>query len=48
VAGDYVCLSVRDEGEGMDANTLAEATTPFYTTKGIGKGTGLDFRWCRD
>ena len=40
-AGEYVCLSVRDEGEGMDGKTLAEATTPFYTTKGIGKGTGL-------
>jgi PAS domain S-box-containing protein len=39
--GDYVCLSVRDQGEGMDAETLAKATTPFYTTKGVGKGTGL-------
>ncbi|KAA0690984.1 PAS domain-containing sensor histidine kinase [Neorhizobium sp. P12A] len=40
-AGEYVCLSVRDEGEGMDAETLEKATTPFFTTKGIGKGTGL-------
>jgi len=40
-AGAYVCLSVRDEGEGMDDETLANATTPFFTTKGIGKGTGL-------
>jgi PAS domain S-box-containing protein len=40
-AGDYVCLSVKDEGEGMDAETLEKATTPFFTTKGIGKGTGL-------
>jgi PAS domain S-box-containing protein len=40
-AGEYICLSVTDEGEGMDARTLAEATTPFYTTKGVGKGTGL-------
>jgi PAS domain S-box-containing protein len=39
--GDYVCLSVRDEGEGMDAATLEKATTPFFTTKGVGKGTGL-------
>ncbi|WP_313607075.1 PAS domain S-box protein [Rhizobium sp.] len=39
--GDYVCLSVRDQGEGMDAETLANATTPFFTTKGVGKGTGL-------
>jgi PAS domain S-box-containing protein len=41
LAGEYVCLSVSDEGEGMDAKTLADATTPFYTTKGVGKGTGL-------
>ncbi|KRB61529.1 histidine kinase [Rhizobium sp. Root708] len=39
--GDYVCLSVKDEGEGMDAETLEKATTPFFTTKGVGKGTGL-------
>ncbi|WP_312406545.1 PAS domain-containing sensor histidine kinase [Rhizobium sp.] len=40
-AGNYVCLAVKDEGEGMDAETLEKATTPFFTTKGIGKGTGL-------
>ncbi|HEY0820802.1 MAG TPA: PAS domain S-box protein [Rhizobacter sp.] len=39
--GRYVCLSLRDEGEGMDEETLARATEPFYTTKGVGKGTGL-------
>jgi PAS domain S-box-containing protein len=39
--GDYVCLSVKDEGEGMDAETLEKATAPFFTTKGVGKGTGL-------
>ncbi|MDI6024693.1 PAS domain S-box protein [Corticibacterium sp. UT-5YL-CI-8] len=39
--GEYVCLSVQDEGEGMDAETLEKATTPFFTTKGVGKGTGL-------
>jgi PAS domain S-box-containing protein len=36
-----VCLSVTDTGEGMDAETLVRATEPFFTTKGIGKGTGL-------
>jgi PAS domain S-box-containing protein len=40
-AGEYVALSVMDEGEGMDAETLARATEPFFTTKELGKGTGL-------
>jgi PAS domain S-box-containing protein len=39
--GQYVCLAVTDKGEGMSADTLAHATEPFFTTKGVGKGTGL-------
>jgi PAS domain S-box-containing protein len=37
----YVCLSVTDTGEGMDEATLTRAAEPFFTTKGVGKGTGL-------
>lgn len=39
--GIYVGLSVVDNGNGMDAATLERATEPFFTTKGLGKGTGL-------
>jgi nitrogen-specific signal transduction histidine kinase len=37
----FVCLSITDEGEGMERDVLARAAEPFFTTKGIGKGTGL-------
>jgi two-component system cell cycle sensor histidine kinase/response regulator CckA len=40
-AGPYVCLSVGDNGCGMDADTLAQIFEPFFTTKGVGRGTGL-------
>jgi signal transduction histidine kinase len=39
--GSYVCLSVTDTGEGMDEATLAKGVDPFFTTKEVGKGTGL-------
>ena len=39
--GEYVCLSLTDTGEGMDEDTLAKAIDPFFTTKEVGKGTGL-------
>lgn len=40
-AGDYICVSIADTGEGMDDATLARAVEPFFSTKGIGQGTGL-------
>jgi PAS domain S-box-containing protein len=40
-AGDYVCVAVADTGQGMTAEVLARATEPFFSTKPLGKGTGL-------
>ena len=37
----YVRLSVEDTGHGMDEATRARAIEPFFSTKGLGRGTGL-------
>ncbi len=40
-AGDYVVFSVADTGHGMNEETLARAVEPFFTTKDVGRGSGL-------
>jgi PAS domain S-box-containing protein len=39
--GQYVMLSISDTGHGMSKETLEHVFEPFYTTKEVGKGTGL-------
>ena len=39
--GNYVCLTVEDDGKGMETETLNKIFDPFYTTKFMGRGLGM-------
>ena len=39
--GDFVCVTVTDTGCGMDRKTMERIFEPFFSTKDVGKGTGL-------
>ena len=39
--GEYVLLSISDTGHGIDQEILEHVFEPFYTTKDVGRGTGL-------
>ena len=41
VDGGQVTIRIGDSGRGMDKDTLARSTEPFFTTKALGQGTGL-------
>jgi PAS domain S-box-containing protein len=39
--GEYIVIAVTDDGEGMSQEVRERVFEPFYTTKGVGKGSGL-------
>ena len=41
VPGEYITLTISDDGRGMDSETLANIFEPFFTRKELGKGLGM-------
>ncbi|HZD51834.1 MAG TPA: ATP-binding protein [Woeseiaceae bacterium] len=46
--GEYVCLTVKDNGTGMPPDVRARMFEPFFTTKPTGQGTGLGMAMVAD
>lgn len=46
--GSWMVLRVMDAGAGMTAETLEQAFSPFFTTKPVGRGTGLGLTLCQE
>jgi PAS domain S-box-containing protein len=44
--GDYMRMSIRDSGVGMSEQVRSQALEPFFTTKDLGRGTGLGLATC--
>ncbi|MCG8641851.1 MAG: ATP-binding protein, partial [Desulfobacterales bacterium] len=38
---DYVCMTVIDDGSGMEKETIENIFKPFFTTKFVGRGLGM-------
>ncbi len=43
---DEICISICDSGTGISADNMDRIFTPFFTTKEVGKGTGLGLPLC--
>ena len=44
--GNRICISIRDNGKGMEPVVLRKAFDPFFTTKDVGQGKGLGLAIC--
>lgn len=41
IRGSFIVISIEDDGSGINANTITHLFDPFFSTKEVGKGTGM-------